>query len=534
MYSRPRTSAAARIITQLASDAPLSVDTPVAMAIPKHLVVHWLATACVVLTLTFHHREFGSLRTETGRRATLEVGPPEEAVTELRAQMAAMRTAMEEMNHDSQIAYRQIESLSARVQELASEDRCGGRPQNTSSNHTENRRLQTGGDDLYETTETHADPAYIFKRQVTRIDPARSGDGHRRAQSTGACDATTLSSHTDAITAECCDGPEEDCSGGYPHTCNAGCAAIFLPFWDECRLTLGKSISVFEPTALLCEEVASTGLSIAERLNVECSDGTAGADCVPECSAEVHGYVLLLNIDDNDSKLTCERRNGLFSWVGAATEGGYIGWDPAIFLAALGSGAPGIYSLALTMDADVTASSVIAPGQTVSVIGDSTLPRWPKDFVVQRDASLSLSHISMSSSRCRLAGCLSISGAGSSVSLTGVVYEPDTMVGLLQQLTYCGELTPDAVDGVSFGPDGAPAQTSASGSTLRVEDVCGLTGVISFCAREDNTGEYGELPFPIDPSTGLMESTMSYDPPDLVDAVTQEMTQCSQITGRRN
>ena len=54
------------------------------------------------------------------------------------------------------------------------------------------------------------------------------------------------------ITATCCDELTEDCIGGYPHTCNVGCAAVFLPFWTECRSALGKDSSAFEP-AVVCE-----------------------------------------------------------------------------------------------------------------------------------------------------------------------------------------------------------------------------------------------------------------------------------------
>eukprot|EP01047_Picozoa_sp_COSAG01_P092341 COSAG01_NODE_23731_length_803_cov_9.666193_1_plen_167_part_00 len=44
-----------------------------------------------------------------------------------------------------------------------------------------------------------------------------------------------------AVQAECCDDPSEDCSGGAPHTCNAGCAAVFLPFWADCGAQLGPN-----------------------------------------------------------------------------------------------------------------------------------------------------------------------------------------------------------------------------------------------------------------------------------------------------
>ena len=38
----------------------------------------------------------------------------------------------------------------------------------------------------------------------------------------------------DPINTECCDEPTEDCSSGYPATCNADCAAVLLPVQAAC------------------------------------------------------------------------------------------------------------------------------------------------------------------------------------------------------------------------------------------------------------------------------------------------------------
>ena len=153
------------------------------------------------------------------------------------------------------------------------------------------------------------------------------GGGHRRAQGAGygdggegggTCSADDLPSRTAQITAACCDEAGEDCTGGTPHTCNADCAAIFLPFWADCRSALGKSSRQFEPAAALCEQASGAALSLAERLNVECTDGTAAADCVPACTEDLHGFLMLLNIEGDDSKLSCELHRGQYSWVGHA------------------------------------------------------------------------------------------------------------------------------------------------------------------------------------------------------------------------
>jgi hypothetical protein len=180
--------------------------------------------------------------------------------------------------------------------------RCGG-PGGTTSDGT------------FDYARCASDPAFATCH-------AEACAGHRRAQAgdgygEGTC--SDLESRSAEVTRVCCDEPNEDCSGGYPHTCNAGCAATFLSFWDDCRSALGKSSQQFEPVVALCSDaLASTRPSLAEQLNVQCTDGKPPADCVPECTRAYHGYLLLLNIDGEDSKLSCELHHGLYSWFGAA------------------------------------------------------------------------------------------------------------------------------------------------------------------------------------------------------------------------
>jgi predicted outer membrane repeat protein len=235
---------------------------------------------------------------------------------------------------------------------------------------------------LHETVDVHAEPAYILKREATRISPAQSsGGGHRRSQSGdgygdggGTCDAAALPSRTAAITTECCDEQSEDCSGGYPQVCNVGCAALFLPFWDECRPALGKDSRNFEPTVRLCAAVdgaagSSRGSSLAEQLNVQCTDGTAAADCIPECDAARHGYMLLLNLDGDDTNLSCNLAHGLYSWMGAASEGGYLGADAQSFFSAVNSGAAGTYLVTLMEALEGNSVLAIKRGQLVRISG---------------------------------------------------------------------------------------------------------------------------------------------------------------------
>jgi hypothetical protein len=152
------------------------------------------------------------------------------------------------------------------------------------------------------------------------------GSGHRRSQSS--CSADEVSDRSAEVTRECCDEVGEDCSGGYPHTCNSRCAEVFLPFWRDCRGALGKSSSTFEPVVALCQAAApgpapaASGGSFAQQLSVACADDSfSHEECIPECTAELHGFLLLLNIDGNDSKLSCELHHGKYSWMGQATDG---------------------------------------------------------------------------------------------------------------------------------------------------------------------------------------------------------------------
>ena len=90
---------------------------------------------------------------------------------------------------------------------------------------------------------------------------------------------------------------------------------------------------------------------------------------MPTCTADIHGYQLLLNIDGEDSKLSCELHHALYSWVGAATDGGYLGSDFQAFFSAVVSGAAGVYVGMLVEDAGISTALVVTPGQSVSVTG---------------------------------------------------------------------------------------------------------------------------------------------------------------------
>ena len=80
----------------------------------------------------------------------------------------------------------------------------------------------------------------------------------RRRVQIGACSADSLAQRAADVTRECCDEPSEDCSSGVPTSCDSGCAAIFLPFWSDCRSVMGKNTQGFDSVVELCEAEAGT------------------------------------------------------------------------------------------------------------------------------------------------------------------------------------------------------------------------------------------------------------------------------------
>lgn len=66
-------------------------------------------------------------------------------------------------------------------------------------------------------------------------------DARRRLQHRRRCTSEDLVSRSEEVNSECCDEASEDCSSGEPATCNAGCASVLVPFFEDCRQTLEAS-----------------------------------------------------------------------------------------------------------------------------------------------------------------------------------------------------------------------------------------------------------------------------------------------------
>jgi hypothetical protein len=115
---------------------------------------------------------------------------------------------------------------------------------------------------------------------------------------------------------------------------------------------------------------ATTGVT---QYHAECTS-TDVASCVPVCNLDHHGYELLATIDGTDTKFSCNVAHSLYSWMGAASEGGYLGSDFASFFSAVVSGAAGSYIVALAADAGISTDLRIEPGQDVHISGEQSLP----------------------------------------------------------------------------------------------------------------------------------------------------------------
>eukprot|EP01050_Picozoa_sp_SAG11_P018847 SAG11_NODE_2913_length_2842_cov_109.057966_1_plen_623_part_00 len=249
-----------------------------------------------------------------------------------------------------------------------------------------------------------AEVVHIFKRSLStthlsgRVD--ESNGGHRLLTEEGAdCSSEEISRQIYVINVECCDEPDEDCSGGKVQTCNAGCGALIMPLWTSCRVQLGSAAKVLQDAVTLCPPDIPVNSMDAQLFMVTCPAGLPANDCIPLCEAETHGFLLLLNIDGADTTLTCSLSDLLYSWVGAAALGGFLGRNVQAFVSAVISGAAGTYVLTLVEDADVGTDLVVQPGQNVTISGDVGLaeaPRWGVGgFSVGEMGSLSLSYVQL-------------------------------------------------------------------------------------------------------------------------------------------
>eukprot|EP01046_Picozoa_sp_COSAG06_P056994 COSAG06_NODE_10963_length_1590_cov_1.409792_2_plen_322_part_01 len=164
---------------------------------------------------------------------------------------------------------------------------------------------------------------------------------------------------------------------------------------------------------------------------------------------------MLLNIDGDDLKYSCEVHHSIYSWLGPAGAGGYIGSDILALFSALNSAAAGLYSASVTVFDEILATVQIQGGQRVRVSGDASLaipPAWGSGgFAVQPNGELTLSYLTIDAELIVDAGgklvlenvllgsraCVS-AGEGAEVQLIGTdrprTCSPDC--GLVEHLTW--------------------------------------------------------------------------------------------------
>jgi hypothetical protein len=364
-----------------------------------------------------------SSRAEASAPAFAGVADPaaRAALEEMQRGLQKLDGAMSRQAQELEAQRAHSAALEARLREaegkLHDREEEGAHQQDVDSNDR-GRRLQAAPNSTGEVVHIHRVSVATPEGPGWNISPNYNG-GHRRTQK-GVCGQ--ISSRAAAVSAECCDEPSEDCSGGVPHTCNVGCAAVFLPFWADCGAQLGPNPEYLS-VVTMCE-AAGPGSNpsgdpdgLAHQFNLACADGATDG-CIPPCAEPLRGDLLLLNLNGNDGKYSCELHHGLHSWVGAATDGGYLGSDARAFVSAVLSGAAGYYALALYVNAGLAVDVVIGPGQDVRITGGASALAWGSgSFTVQQGGALSLVGVA-------LTGALVVQGGGNATvsggSLGGV------------------------------------------------------------------------------------------------------------------
>lgn len=88
------------------------------------------------------------------------------------------------------------------------------------------------------------------------------------------CTADNVGSRTADVHTECCDEPTEDCSSGQPATCNVGCAAVLVPYYQDCRAALSADAEVLAAVESAVQMCAATPI-----YRCSCRKGWDGDNC---------------------------------------------------------------------------------------------------------------------------------------------------------------------------------------------------------------------------------------------------------------
>ena len=306
-------------------------------------------------------------------------------VDAMEGEISAMKTTVATQNDMLKMQGETIAGISARIQELETHPPQASSGQNVQTDPGNGNATRRGMQQ--EPKDPCRNPAQVSARSqsVMRACCPRGKGGHRRLQ------------------ARC---------KKLPGTCGTmQCAAAFVGFFDDCSSVLNKGEfrrfyagckelqaqskrMLLQPVSVQMFKVAiatkpppsavSPGppppskphssppppphASAVQEYHAVCSSATIET-CVPTCNATHHGYVLLATIDGTDTKFSCNVAHGLYSWVGAASEGGYLGVDFQAFFSAVSSGAAGNYLVTMIAAAGISTALTIRAGQIVSING---------------------------------------------------------------------------------------------------------------------------------------------------------------------
>jgi hypothetical protein len=227
----------------------------------------------------------------------------------------------------------------------------------------------------------------MFKVLVSGAEMSGGGQLDPSAQHFGPLPELAGACFTGEITfASCC-----NTRNGKQPTGDDNCWAGEYSFQTCCQSLPGQSTA---PP----DHIGTSGVVDVKQYHAECTTQNI-MTCVPACNEAHHGYELLATIDGTDTKFGCNVANQLFSWLGAAAMGGFLGHNLEAFVSAVISGAAGTYVLTLVEDADVSTDLTIQPGQNVIISGDPRLaeaPRWGSGgFTLGEGASLALTSIDL-------------------------------------------------------------------------------------------------------------------------------------------
>jgi hypothetical protein len=235
------------------------------------------------------------------------------ALGDVQAEQRSTSAKLEELQEEQRRTCAELNALKAALNTPAEVDEEGAK---------KTRRLgeePTTGDDnvriIYRTmtTEDFVGPDNGFGGQTGSGGGGSGGGGKHRRTQPQACVSADLSARLDALQTICCDEPNEDCSSGFPNSCNEGCAAAMASFWTDCEAPFAATStpdveSQMQRAVDLCAAAISDNqaLSLAELFDLSCTDAhqQTPLSCVPHCEAATHGDVLLATID-GDSTLNC-------------------------------------------------------------------------------------------------------------------------------------------------------------------------------------------------------------------------------------